>query len=559
MLHYYYQLHTKKYKNSMNPIDTYVQKIHSALTGGGVVKISSFIQEHAAVQPVLHPKVLAPTPDIGALIYSLLRLPPEFITSSEILMGQSDRVFQDAGIDITSWKKTQAVARARVCAYNPKTQQLALFIASITDVEDIVTNATALSIEIQKLNTALTAGTPFKDCFASEEDYNKLVEALGDDAALEQFIDLAHTPIDFEARLLAGSNVDYAKAVQEWWIHIASIRKTEHYDLYKQPVYFVSSNSHSLMNVLSGHAQDNKQFLQLDNAARLQQEQAAFAQERVAEENILYYLSRFSEKRHPEFHETKVEHEQQWGLHRLAPYHHIDIEAQVFSIKDVIDNPHLDSRLNLTAEQKAVLRKSNALILNIAYPLGMAAYRILREVSSNVDSLRGIYIMGKAASLNGQLGDITIPHEVRDRHTNNHFFVYNDFHRDTFERYTEKNSILDSQKAVTVRGTYLQNEKSLGEDFAQGYSIVEMEAGPYLNAVYEMTHPMRYPENTQVSINTDFRFGVAYYVSDTPQHTESTLGAKRLTWEGLNATYAISLGIVQDIFTTEAERYNNQS
>ena len=537
----------------MNPIDIYVQKIHSALRGGGKVKLSSFIQEHAAVTPVLHTKVLDPTPDIGALVYSLLRLPPEFITCSEILMGQSDQVFEHEGINTHDWSKTQAVARARVCAYNPTTKQLALFISSTTDVEDIITNATAISIEVQKLHTRIQSGTAFEDCFTSSEDYNKLVEALGDD--LENFIALVNAPLDLEVRLLAGSDVDYAKAVQEWWIQIASIRKQQSYDLYKQPVYFVSSNSHSLMNVLSGFAQDNQQFLQLDNSTLLQTQQSAFESEKVPQENILYYLSRFSEKRHAEFLQTKLEHEQEWGLHRMPPYHHIDIEAQVFSIKDVIDNPHLDSRLTLTDEQKAILRKSNALILNIAYPLGMGAYRILREVSSNAANIRGVYIMGKAASLNGQLGDITIPHEVFDKHTENHFFIYNDFHRGTFEPYIEKNSILDGQQAVTVRGTYLQNEASLSADFAQGRSIIEMEAAPYLNAIYEMTHPMRYPEHAQISINTDFRLGMAYYVSDTPQRTEATLGAKRLTWEGLNATYAISLGIIQDIFNTESQRY----
>jgi len=539
----------------MNPIDIYVQKIHSALAGGGVVKLSSFSQEHAATRPVLHAKVLDATPDIGALVYSLLRLPSEFITCTQMLLGQSDRVFENEGIDMHDWVKTQAVARARVCAYDPESKRLALFVASITDVEDIITNATAVAIEVQKIHARMKDGTELSDCFETTEDYNKLVEALGDN--LDNFITLVNNPTDFEARLLAGSNIDYAKAVQEWWIHIASIRKTAKYNLYNQPVYFVSSNSHSLMNVLSGYAQDNQQFLQMDNAARLKDEQSAFEHEHVPQENILYYLSRFSEKRHPEFQEEKIEHEEKWGLHRLPPYHHIDIEAQVFSIADVIDNPHLDSRLNLTEEQKETLRKSNALILNIAYPLGMAAYRILREVTSNIDSLRGMYIMGKAASLNGQLGDITIPHQVYDKHTNNRFFVYNDFHRGTFEPYIEKNSILDSQQAVTVRGTYLQNESSLAKDFSDGYSIVEMEAGPYLNAVYEMINPMRYPENSQVSINTDFRLGLAYYVSDTPQRTEATLGAKRLTWEGLNATYAISLGIVQDIFNTEAERYKS--
>ncbi len=538
----------------MNPIKIYVQKIQSALTGGGVVKASSFIAEHTALAPALHAHLHDTHVDVGALTYSLLRLPPELLEATEILMGQSDQVFEHAGVIMdSSWQKTQAVARARVCAFHPETKQLALFIASISDVEDIVTNVTAIMIEMLKMNQLLTAGAAVEDCFATPENYQTFTEVLGE--SVDQWVALAKDPVDWPLKLLAGSKVDYAKVVQDWWVNIASIRKEEPFDLYKQPIYFVSSNSHSLMNVLSGFQWDNRNFLQMDNAERLETERAAFEQEGVSEQNMLYYLSRFSEKRHPEFLESKHAHEQSFGLHRMSPYHHIDIEAQIFSIADCINNPNIDSRLNISPEMRERLQKSNALILNIAYPLGLAAYRILSEVSTNVPSLRGVYIMGKAASLNGELGDVTIPHEVLDYHTNNRLFVYNDFHRGTFEPYLQKNSILDGQQAVTVRGTYLQSPDSLGRDFANGYSIVEMEGGPYLNAVYEMTQPNRYPENEQVSINTDFRLGLAYYVSDTPQRSESTLGAKRLTWEGLNATYAISLGIVQDIFDTEMQRY----
>jgi hypothetical protein len=265
-------------------------------------------------------------------------------------------------------------------------------------------------------------------------------------------------------------------------------------------------------------------------------------------------LSRFSEKRSAAYRKAKAEYEKRYGLLRLAPYHNIDIEAQIFSVRDIVRNPALDRRLKLTPAMKKTLAKSNALILNIAYPLGMTAYSVLKEVSENAPEIRGVYIMGKTASLNASVGDITIPNYVRDMHTNNQIFVNNIFDVDNFLPFIHKNSILTQQKAVSVRGTYLQSEKSLNKDFQEGYSIIEMEAGPYLNRLYEMTGPTRYPTAATYMVQPDFRLGLAYYVSDTPHKQGLNLGAKRLTWEGLNATYAISLGIAQDIFDTEAKR-----
>jgi hypothetical protein len=381
-----------------------------------------------------------------------------------------------------------------------------------------------------------------------------LKEVLG--SSFEAFVELANAPIDWEIRLLAGSDVDYAQAVQAWWINIAASRKVSASNVYNQPVYFVSSNSHSLINVLSGFPLKERERLLHDNQDRMMAEAEAFAQAQVPEENILYYLSRFSEKKFPDYIKQKIAYEKTYGLTRVPPYHHIDIEAQIFSIRDVLNNPHLDPRLTITPAMKTVLLESNALIINIAYPLGMAAYRILKEVSENVSEMRGVYIMGKAASLNASIGDISIPHSVHDRHTSNELFVYNDFTAKNFSPFLNKQSILDAQKAVTVRGTYLQNEQSLSQDFDRGFTIVEMEAGPYLERIYEMMYPTRYPEHASIMINTPFRLGLAYYISDTPHRTGHNLGSKRLTWEGLNATYAISLGIVQDILTTEVERYS---
>lgn len=537
----------------MDAIEAYIQKIHSSLAGTGALRISSFVDDHARAKPVLHPFVHSKKPDMSALLYSMLRIPFEVLSARKIILGQSNQVFQKAGIDVTQavWKDAHAIARRRKALFNPHTKTLALFVASISDVEDIITILTAYYIELAKLQVALKEAKVMEDCL-SIEDHSRLREVTGE--YWNDFVHAAMTAQDWEITLLAGTHLDYSKAIQEWWIHIAGSRKEYNVNVYEQPMYFVSSNSHSLMNVLSGFPMKAKALLYKENAERLTQEKEQFEKEGVPVQNICSYLSRFSEKRNPAYRKAKAEYEKKYGLIRLAPYHNIDIEAQIFSVRDVVKNPAIDKRLKITPAMKKTLAKSNALILNIAYPLGMTAFSVLKEVSENAPEVRGVYIMGKTASLNASIGDITIPNFVRDMHTNNQIFVHNTFDVRHFLPYFKKNSILSQQKAVSVRGTFLQSEKSLAQDFREGYSIIEMEAGPYLNRLYEMTAPTRYPKDATFMVKPDFRLGLAYYVSDTPHKQGINLGAKRLTWEGLNATYAISLGIVQDIFNTEAKK-----
>ena len=54
------------------------------------------------------------------------------------------------------------------------------------------------------------------------------------------------------------------------------------------------------------------------------------------------------------------------------------------------------------------LRASRAVIVNVDYPLGLAAYNILREITEDRDTLAGLYVLGKAATLNADVGDVMI-------------------------------------------------------------------------------------------------------------------------------------------------------
>ena len=148
------------------------------------------------------------------------------------------------------------------------------------------------------------------------------------------------------------------------------------------------------------------------------------------------------------------------------------------------------------------LAASNAVVVNIDYPLGMAAYNILREVA--VDSgggLRGVYILGKAATLNADVGDVMISSVVHNEHSNSTYWLDNAFSVDDLAADLRFGTGLDNQRAVTVKSTFLQNRAFLEFYYREAFTVVEMEAGPYCDAVYEIADPERYPVGEAVNFS----------------------------------------------------------
>jgi hypothetical protein len=119
-------------------------------------------------------------------------------------------------------------------------------------------------------------------------------------------------------------------------------------------------------------------------------------------------------------------------------------------------------------------------------------------------------------------------------------------------------SVLDNQKAVTVKGTYLQNRPYLDFYYRENYTVVEMEAGPYLNGLYEYTHPTRYPVNEHINFTSlPFDLGFLHYASDTPYTRGKNLGAIRLAYLGMDSAYATSVAILRHMFEMELQRISD--
>ena len=82
--------------------------------------------------------------------------------------------------------------------------------------------------------------------------------------------------------------------------------------------------------------------------------------------------------------------------------------------------------------------------------------------------------------------------------------------------------------------------------------MVEMEAGPYCDAVYEIADPDRYPVGEAVNFSKlPIDLGIIHYASDTPYTQARTLGARGLSYFGMDSTYASSLAILRRILRLE--------
>ncbi len=554
-------------------VELYQRTYYSLLRSSAEVKIRSLEEVHAGTNSLLHPAARLSQPDMSAFIYSILRLPACMPNVQLVVMGQSGWIFEKAGLkDLRQWEEVFTSARRRRTFYNGK-DTLACYIASRSDIDDVIPLLTAYQTEWNKLHQMLSrlpasisleALTRVRSGFsrlaemleAPSDDLDRLY-AIWDTSFGPNLERIARAPLDLRVRLLSSSLNEYRRARNGWWENIQRAMP----DLCERPVYFVSSNTHSLANVLSGFALRNEErlvrFLGRPGNGGLLNEWRDIQSGRspASRENFLYYV--FKKMQHSDearsINRQQSAYERSVGFQRIHSQRSFDVDAQVARLSDLAAGS-FDPRLG-GAELNGCLKRSEALILNIDYPLGLAAYDILAEVASHAGEVRGVYVMGKAATLNAVIGDVMISNVVHDEHSRNTYLFPNCFSAADVAPYLAYGTVLDNQKSVTVQGTFLQNIRYMDVFYREGYTVIEMEAGPYLSAVYEMYRPQRHPANEIVNLyGVPFDLGFIHYASDTPLSKGKNLGAGSLSYTGMDPTYAATLAIARRIFEQERKR-----
>jgi len=557
-------------------IELYQRTYYSLLRSTAEVQIRTLEEAHARMNSLLHPQAREASPDLSAFVYSILRLPSIILHVQLVVMGQSPEVFEQRGFgNVETWQQVFAPARRRRCFFNGK-DILGCYIASRTDIDDIIPLLTAYQIEWNKFHALLQMvpdSISLSNLDSDRETFEQIAKALKisvDD--LEQLhlllgADFVHVLQEIASRrsrirvqLLSGSLSDYWRATRIWWDNI----RADCPQLEEKPVYFISSNPHSVVNLLSGfalqHRDDLITFIDESENGVLEEEWAKIREDRVPSnrENFFYYAFKeyLGTQEGRQISKSMANHEVGLGIQRIPSLHSFDIEAQVIELSRLQPNA-MDSRLG---KDLSFLNESDALILNIDYPLGMAAYNILTKVSEQVGEILGVYVTGKAATLNGIIGDVMIPTVVQDEQSHNTYLFPNSFTAADVTPYVVYGTILDNQKAVTVRGTFLQNDIYMDVFYREGYTDIEMEAGPFLSAVYEMYRPQRHPVNEVLNLyGIPFDLGIIHYASDTPLSKGRNLGAGSLSYYGMDATYGVTIAILQRIFELERKRLENRA
>jgi hypothetical protein len=546
-------------------VQLYHRTYTTLLRSSGETLLRVLEPSHRSMTSSLHALAGSQELDLGAFPYAIRRLPDAVSDARVIVMGQEAEVFARQGIGpLDDWTPLEAPARRRRW-YDDGNGTMAVLLASASDLDDLIPTLVAYQIEWNKLRIRLRAADwPPEDeapapaecgevLGGTEDDWLQLAEAWGE-AYRPRVAEMAARRLNLRVRMLGGSAVGYARMTRHWW---APVRATlAEQSLLDRPMYFVSSNPHSMVNLVSGTARRREEevtaWVESDGPDDLRSELAAFRDGRTdgSWENFLYFSARdFFEAQPSAMKEARSEEERAVGITHISSRTALRVSAQVIAL-DSLDPRWLDPRLgDVDAER---LARCPAVIVNIEYPLGLAAYNILREITEAHDTLRGVYILGKAATLNADVGDVMISSVIHDEHSGSTYWLDNAFSVGDIAPYLKFGSGLDNQRAVTVKSTFLQNREYLDFYYREAFTVVEMEAGPYCNAVYEVADVDRYPVGEAVNFSKlPIDFGIIHYASDTPYTQARTLGARGLSYYGMDSTYASSIAILRRVLALE--------
>lgn len=563
-------------------VDLYVRTYTTLLQSSGAIGVSSLEPAHLTAAPSLHAGAAEVAPDMNAFAYSSQRLPACILDVRQIVLGQSAQAFARGGLhDLSRWTTQSAPGRRRKWLYDGR-DTLAAYIASASDLDDLIPTIVAYQIEWNKIHrlilgdpdlaeairVASTATTPEAlpqgeqvtwigdRLLLSPHDWTRL-RAIWGPATWVNLGKIATERKRYTLRMLGGSYIGYNRSTRHWWAPVAHLLTEKH--LHDREVYFISSNTHSIVNVLSGTVRRRKDELadsiRRTNHPELLPELEALEEgrSRSSWDNLLYFAARhhFAGPEMEQERRRRNEEEHERGIYHVDGKGALDVGIQIIDLAKLEPasfDPRLcgpDERLDPTA--------TDAVVVNINYPLGLAAYHIMSQIAMTTDQLRGVYILGKAATLNGRIGDVMIANVVFDEHSGNTYWLDNCFSYEHLAPYLVYGAALDNQKAVTVKGTYLQNQGYLDFYYRENFTVVEMEAGPFLNAAYEDLSLRRHPSGEAINLQQEsperLDLGIIHYASDTPYTRAQTLGARGMSYYGMDSTYASTIAILRRVFT----------
>ena len=302
-----------------------------------------------------------------------------------------------------------------------------------------------------------------------------------------------------------------------WANNIKEVLKTN--DLLARPIHIISANMHSVMNSI---------FASLVLLDQFKTQSDFFIYEELSKSGA---------------HELrkKVEsYAQLQGMISIPDTSGTNIDVQIF------DTAKIDWKQS--AFSKSALGNEKPVIIVMDYAFGEQAYETIDELLKPYQETKdkktflnvvSVSIMGKAGILQGGKGDIMIPSAHINEGTGDNYTFENEL---TTAMFSANDISVFAGPMVTVLGTSLQNKDLLKFFHESTWGVIglEMEGAYYQKAIQSAS-------KIRKSINPEVKVRYAYYASDNPLETGSTLASGGLGTTGVKPTYLITIKILEQI------------
>lgn len=289
-------------------------------------------------------------------------------------------------------------------------------------------------------------------------------------------------------------------------------------DLHERPLHIISSNMHSVMNMLYAHKALDKEITTAKDELKIYQDLS-----HPKNKSLRLQVADFAKEN---------------GLIYINDVSGANINVQI------IDLAKVDFTGTPFGSQKD--RKKDVLIV-MDYAFGEQAFEVMDELlkpykSNKVQyymNMDSISIMGKAGILTGKKGDIMVPNAHVFEGTADNYPFTNELTVEEFKGYRLG---ISKGMMVTVLGTSLQNREVLEffKETSWGCVGLEMEGAHYQKAI-------QIASKIRGHISPEVKVRYAYYASDNPLETGSTLASGGLGLTGVKPTYLITQRIVEQI------------
>ncbi|MBA6313752.1 DUF6909 family protein [Cellulophaga baltica] len=510
------------------------------------------------LRPEIYGTIAEEKAELSGLIYVLERL-PEGIEQCRFINLTSDE-----GYGKSHFEAIVPPKRRRNC-YRIDDEQMNIEITrGRSDIYDILTHLTFLFIESYKIATRVI----IEDTGTTIRDWGKLENAISKSklTQAEREIAIIHTAnilgrsfaeiIEVYEKFATKKNPDRFLKIIYWLGKLAieeeltgdkraitftpllrerlghhihgerwsdAIKETLNTaGLLDRPIHIISANMHSVMNSLFARKALKKEFPNNDS---LEIYEKLSSSENSALRNKVTAVA--------------VKN----GMIAIDDVSGTNIDVQIFDTAKFTDD------VCSYAFSKDIPGEKKPIIFVMDYAFGEQAYETIDEllkpykVKKNQPvfiDVHSISIMGKAGILEGGKGDLMIPTAHVFEGTADNYPFKNELTADDFKGNGLK--VLEGAM-ITVLGTSLQNKDILKFFHASTWNVIglEMEGVHYQKAIQSAS-------KVRKSIREDVKVRYAYYASDNPLETGSTLASGGLGTTGVKPTYLITDKILEQIF-----------